>query len=50
MTFMDKGPDGTPAFPLATVSFDDLGRVGRIGEVEKRLIRRPGSVHVDVVV
>jgi outer membrane lipoprotein-sorting protein len=30
VTFMDKGPDGTPAFPLATVSFDDLGRVGRI--------------------
>lgn len=30
VTFMDKGPDGTSAFPLAAVSFDDLGRVGRI--------------------
>ncbi len=30
VAFMEKGPDGTPAFPLAFVSFDDLGRIGRI--------------------
>ncbi len=30
VAFMEKGTDGAPAFPLAAVSFDDLGRIGRI--------------------